>query len=241
MKEKILFNWSSGKDSAFALHQIIQSQNYEIISLLTCVNKAFQRVSMHGVRVELLKQQANRMNLPLLIMEIPEQATMQEYEIEVSRILSPFKNNAVETSVFGDLFLEDLKLYREQQLAKIGMKAFFPLWKRETTQLAQDIIHSGFRSIITCVNEKYLDASFVGREFDFDFITDLPNNVDPCGENGEFHSFVYDCPLFSSPIPIEKGDVVYKKYPNPNPDSIEENPYDFGFWFCDLLAKKDHL
>ncbi len=245
MKTKALFNWSSGKDSALALYKALQDSKFEITCLLTSVNQEFQRVSMHGIRVELLKQQAESIGLPLEIMQIPETPTMEVYENVMTETLTKLKDQGVTHSIFGDIFLEDLRKYRESQLAKIGFEAVFPLWKTPTTDLIQEFIRLGFKTIVVCVNERFLDKSFVGRVIDQDFINDLPENVDVCGENGEFHTFTFDGPIFSKPIDFEIGEIVYRKYEKPEKedssdtacDTSASDAFDFGFWYCDLVSK----
>lgn len=243
--QKAIFNWSSGKDSALALYKILQNTDFEIECLLTSVNQQYQRISMHGIRVELLHKQAQSIGIPLKIMEIPEMPTMEVYEEVMTKTLSELKNNGITHSVFGDIFLEDLRQYRENQLAKIGFKGVFPIWKIPTQDLIQEFISLGFKTIVVCVNEKYLDKSFVGRIIDQDFINDLPENVDVCGENGEFHTFTFDGPIFSKPVDFEIGEIVYRKYEklekqdstNNACDANDETAFDFGFWYCDLIPR----
>ena len=244
MKKKALLNWSSGKDSALALYKILQNPDFEISCLLTSVNQEFQRISMHGVRVELLEQQAKSIGIPLEIMQIPEMPTMEVYENVMQETLTKLKNQGITHSVFGDIFLEDLRKYREDQLSKIGFEAVFPLWKIPTSDLIQEFIRLRFKTIVVCVNEKFLDKSFVGRIIDSDFIADLPENVDVCGENGEFHTFTFDGPIFSTPIAFEIGEIVYRKYEKPKEqssntvcDTDENSAFDYGFWYCDLIGK----
>lgn len=243
--KKALFNWSSGKDSALALYKILQNSDYKIEYLVTSVNQQYQRISMHGVRVELLQEQAESIGIPLKIMEIPEMPTMEVYENVMMQTLTELKNEGMQYSVFGDIFLEDLRLYREKQLTKIGFEGVFPIWKVSTKELIQEFISLGFKTIVVCVNEKYLDKSFVGRIIDHDFINDLPENVDVCGENGEFHTFAFDGPIFSKPIDFEIGEIVYRKYEKPENqnasdttcDTSDDSAFDFGFWYCDLIKK----
>jgi len=243
--KKALFNWSSGKDSALALYKILRNPDFTIECLLTSVNQQYQRISMHGVRVELLEAQANSIGLPLKIMQIPEMPTMEVYENVMSETLQEFKKQGITHSVFGDIFLEDLRKYREDKLAQIGFEGIFPLWKIPTPDLIQEFISLGFKTIVVCVNERYLDKSFVGRIIDQDFINDLPENVDVCGENGEFHTFTFDGPLFSNPINFEIGELVYRKYEIPKNENSSDTAcdtntseaFDFGFWYCDLIPK----
>ena len=245
MKTKALFNWSSGKDSALALYKILRDSAYEIECLLTSVNQKYQRVSMHGLQVELLHRQAQSLGLPLEIVEIPEMPTMEAYENAMQKKLSQLKTRGITHSIFGDIFLEDLRQYRENKLAEMDLKAVFPLWKIPTQELIHEFISLGFKTIVVCVNERYLDKSFAGRIIDQQFIDDLPENVDVCGENGEFHTFTFDGPLFSKPIHFEIGEVVYRKYERPAQADTSDtacntsasDAFDFGFWYCDLIPK----
>ncbi|NRT14808.1 uncharacterized protein (TIGR00290 family) [Flavobacterium sp. 28A] len=245
MKKKALFNWSSGKDSALALYKTLQNPEIEICTLLTSVNEQFQRISMHGVRVELLQQQAKSIGLPLEIMQIPEMPTMEVYETVMSNTLSKLKQQGITHSIFGDIFLEDLRKYREDKLATLDFEGIFPLWKIPTHDIIQEFISLGFKTIVVCVNERYLDKNFVGRIIDQEFLNDLPENVDVCGENGEFHTFTFDGPLFSYPINFEIGEIVYRKYEKPEKvdssdtacDTSATDAFDYGFWYCDLLEK----
>lgn len=232
MKPKAIFNWSSGKDSSLALYKIIQENNFEITSLLTSINKEYQRISMHGVHVSLLEQQAESLEIPLIKMELPK----EEYREIMSNTMSEIQSQGISHSVFGDIFLEDLRAYREEQLQSIGIEAVFPLWKKDTTNLIHEFLDLGFKTIVTCVNETYLDKSFAGRIIDKDFIADLPSTVDPCGENGEFHTFTFDGPIFKKPVQFERGEIVKKTYPKPKSDDNEKNE-DYVFWFCDLISK----
>ena len=240
LKKKALFNWSSGKDSALTLYKIQQENEYEIVTLLTSVNAQFQRISMHGVRIELLEKQAASIGLPLTKMMIPEMPTMDIYDEVMKNTLLAFQEKGVFYSIFGDIFLEDLRKYREDKLALANFKGVFPLWKKDTKELIREFLDLGFKTIIVCVNEKYLGKEFVGRIIDANFINDLPDNVDPCGENGEFHTFTFDGPIFSKPIAFETGEIVYKKYePTKSSDNdvckTDDAPYQYGFWYCDLL------
>lgn len=245
MKQKIIFNWSSGKDSALSLYKILSSKDYEVLCLLTSVSEQYQRISMHGVRVELLDAQAESIGIRSVKLLIPETPTMEAYEKVMTTTLTELKSEGATASAFGDIFLEDLRQYRENKLSELELKGVFPLWKRPTDELIREFLDLGFKTIVTCVNDKYLDKSFVGRVIDADFLADLPENVDPCGENGEFHTFVFDGPIFKHPIPFEKGEIVYRKYtPEKQEDTsssvcgtneAQESPFDNGFWYCDLL------
>lgn len=236
MKSKALFNWSSGKDSAFALYKILQEEKYDISALLTSINKEFQRISMHGVHVSLLEKQAENLGIPLIKMELPKEPSMEEYRQIMTKTMTGIQAKGVTYSIFGDIFLEDLRKYREDQLNAIGMKAVFPLWKHNTSELIHEFLDLGFKTIVTCVNGSYLDKSFAGRIIDQKFIDDLPENVDPCGENGEFHTFTFDGPIFKKPVQFEIGETVKKTYPKPKTTS-EEQDEEYVFWFCDLLLR----
>jgi len=234
------FNWSSGKDSALALYKVLTEREFKITKLVTTVNTDVERVSMHGLREELLDLQAERLGLPLEKIPLAGNVTMTEY----SKILGAVANRLVSGgnthTIFGDIFLEDLKAYREEQLASVGLKAVFPLWKKDTKQLITEFIDLGFKAITVCVNGKYLDESFVGRILDHQFVADLPKNVDPCGENGEFHTFVFDGPIFSNSIEFKIGEKVNRKYePSESNDdncfSDDKKPWDTKFWYQDLI------
>ena len=244
MKPKAIFNWSSGKDSALALYKILQEEQYSIVGLLTSINTQYQRISMHGVRVALLEEQAKSIGLPLHKLEIPEMPTMEIYDEVMKLKMLELQSLGVAYSVFGDIFLEDLRKYREEKLAAAHIKGVFPLWKTDTKQLITEFLGLGFKTIVTCVNERYLDQSFVGRIIDEQFIKDLPETVDVCGENGEFHTFTFDGPIFSNPIAFEIGEIVYRKYERPKQattntacDTNVSDAFDYGFWYCDLIPK----
>jgi uncharacterized protein (TIGR00290 family) len=233
MKENAFMNWSGGKDSALCLYKALQSNQYNIECLLTNVNASHNRISMHGVRRSLLEAQAASIGIPLQTIELPEQPTMEEYEKMMMKKLHQLKSSGNNTAIFGDIFLEDLKQYREQKLKQLNIDCIFPLWKMDTTELIKEFIASGFKAIVVCVNEKDLDKSFCGRIIDESFINDLPSNVDVCGENGEFHSFVFDGPIFKQPVRFSTGEIVYKLYDAPKQDDL---PDKYGFYFCDLLT-----
>ena len=230
---KALFNWSGGKDSSLCLHQVLSNKLFDVQFLLTTLNGKNKRISMHGVAEELLDKQAESIGIPLKKIHLPEFPSMNEYEEIISKFLTDVKSMDIHISVFGDIFLEDLREYREKQLAKKGFKAEFPLWKRDTTEVAMDFIEKGFKAIVVSVDGRYLDKSFAGRIYDESFLNDLPENVDPCGENGEFHSFVFDGPIFKTPIQYKKGKIVYKEYKSHSTDKPNEN---FGFWYCDIIS-----
>lgn len=220
MTEKLLLSWSGGKDSCVALYEIQETQSYEIAALLTTVTGGYDRISMHGVRRILVEQQEASLGLSLHKVCIPQKATNEEYESRMSQVLAKYRAQGVRSVAFGDLFLEDIRKYRENNLAKIGMKAVFPLWKNNTAELVRKFIELGFKAIVTCADSKVLDRSFVGKVIDEDFLHQLPAHVDPCGENGEFHSFVFTGPIFRDEIRFTVGELVLRD----------------SFWFCDLLA-----
>jgi uncharacterized protein (TIGR00290 family) len=217
-----MLSWSSGKDSAWSLHTILQSNDYEVVGVFTTVNAEFQRVAMHGVRLALLKQQAEAMGLPLTVIEIPWPCSNQEYESAFSSFISQVNKN-VEGFIFGDLFLEDIRQYRVSQLDETGIKAVFPLWLIPTDELAQTMVGGGLKAIISCVDPKQCPKEFAGREYNTELLADLPSSVDPCGENGEFHTFVFDAPIYSKAIDIRVGEI------------IERN----GFVFADIVPFGD--
>ena len=219
MSEPILFCWSGGKDSAMALHALLQRPGVRIAALLTTVTDPYDRVSMHGVRRELVVQQAQSIGLPLHEVRIPPRCVNSIYEARMEEALRIYCVEGVRTVAFGDIFLEDLRVYREKNLARIGMTALFPIWKRDTRELIQSFHAAKFRAIAACVDPKGLAPSFAGRELDGSFFRDLPAAVDPCGENGEFHTFVFDGPIFRNPIPVRAGEVVERD----------------SFIYCDLL------
>ncbi len=220
MKQRVLFSWSGGKDSAMALYELERSGDYEIAALLTTVTEDYDRISMHGVRRVLLERQADALGLPLEKILIPKDATNAEYEMKMRAMLEKYHARGVSAVAFGDIFLEDLRKYREDNLGQIGMRGIFPIWKRDSTELAHSFIALGFEAITTCVDSQSLDRRFVGRFFDPSFLTELPSGVDPCGENGEFHSFAFDGPIFKHRIKFTTGEIVLR---------------DDRFYYCDLL------
>jgi len=219
MSEPILFCWSGGKDSAMALQALLQRSDVRIAALLTTVTEGYERISMHGVRRELLERQAQSIGLPLHEVRIPPQCVNPTYEARMEEALRLHLEKGIQRVAFGDIFLEDLRAYREKNLARIGMTAIFPIWKRDTRELIRSLHADRFRAVAVCVDSKVLDPSFAGRELDESFFRDLPPHADPCGENGEFHTFVFDGPIFKSPIHVRAGEVVNRD----------------GFVFCDLL------
>jgi uncharacterized protein (TIGR00290 family) len=233
---KAFFNWSGGKDSALALYHAQKSGLYSVEKLLTNINGEHRRISMHGVREELLEQQAKSIGLPLKKIILPEEPSMQEYEQQMKENLLTLKNQNFTHAIFGDIFLEDLKTYREKQLATIGLTAVFPIWKRDSIELIHEFLDLGFKTILVCIKADLLPKEFAGRIIDREFLRDLPKNVDACGENGEFHTFVYDGPVFSKPLNFNKGEIVYKEYSAPKKDEKSSKPKSsFGFYFQDLI------
>lgn len=206
-------SWSGGKDSALALYELTRDERYEVVELMTAVSEEFRRVSHHGVREELLEAQADAIGLALRKVYLPSgqsgECTNEVYEQIMNRAMNEIKARGVYTVGFGDLFLEDLRVWRENNLAKAGMKGIFPIWKRDTRSLSHEVIEKGFKAILCCVEGK-VGPGFAGRAYDQALLRDLPSAVDPCGENGEFHSFVYDGPCFMKPVELTVGDVVVR-------------------------------
>jgi uncharacterized protein (TIGR00290 family) len=242
MKEKLVFCWSGGKDSALALNRMMRDDRYEIVSLLTTCNEYFQRVSMHGVRLELLDAQAEAIGLPLEKIFVSQRSSNEEYQHKMSACLLAHKARGIAGCVFGDIFLEDLRRWREQNLSSVGLRGVFPLWKTDSHELIREFMAFGFGSVICCVNDAYLGEDSLGHNIDADLVASLPPDVDACGENGEFHSFAFAGPIFKRPVKFKVGENVYRPvevtHPSdsnatyvcsPGPRSTK------GFWFCDLL------
>ena len=216
---KAILCWSSGKDSAWTLHVLRQRQEVEVVGLLTTINEVHDRVAMHAVRVTLLQAQAEAVGLPLWTVPIPSPCSNQQYEMAMGTTIRRALADGVTVMAFGDLFLEDVRRYRETQLAGTGLAPIFPVWGLSTMLLAREMVSAGLRARITCVDPKQIPASFVGREFDEALLADLPASADPCGERGEFHTFAYAGPMFRYPVPIQTGENVTRD----------------GFVFADLL------
>ncbi|MBI2818022.1 MAG: adenine nucleotide alpha hydrolase [Acidobacteria bacterium] len=210
IKPKAWLSWSSGKDSAWALKVTREMEQVEVAGLLTTVNTTHDRVAMHAVREVLLEMQAAAVGLPLLKVRLPWPCPNDVYECQMSIAMQRARHEDVSYVVFGDLFLEDIRRYREEKLAPCKITPLFPLWGRDTTALAEEMIAGGLRAYLTCVDPRKIESSFAGRSFDSDFLRDLPEGVDPCGENGEFHTFVYAGPMFQSPLGVETADVVQR-------------------------------
>ena len=207
MKEQAILFWSGGKDSALTLFELQGQGCFEVVSLLTTVTEESGRVGMHRVRRELLERQQQSAGIPLCQVVVPENPSNDQYEARLKDALAPFLENDCRTVVFGDLFLEDIRRYREDLFSSLGMKSLFPLWKRDTRKLADEFIAQGFKAVVVCVDLDVLDSSFLGASLDEDFLRRLPPGVDPCGENGEFHTFVHEGPVFREPIPFAVGET----------------------------------
>jgi len=220
---KVLVSWSTGKDSAWCLHALRAVANVEVVGLLATVNEVHDRVAMHAVRHELLAAQARAVGLPLVVVRLPSPCSNATYDAAMEQAMTQARAEGVEAIAFGDLFLEEVRRYREERLGLVGMTALFPLWGRPSRALAEEMIVAGLRARLTCVDPRALPASFVGREFDHRFLSELPAGVDPCGENGEYHSFALDGPMLARPIGIRTGEVVLRD----------------GFVFADLLPTQD--
>ncbi len=229
---KSIFCWSGGKDSSLALYEIQKQGEYEVRYLLTTLSEEFKRISMHGVREELLEAQAASIGIPLKKVYVGVNSNA-EYEQKMEAMLLDLKAEGIEHVIFGDIFLEDLREYRENNLAKVGMKAVFPLWKRDTKGLINEFLQLGFRTVVCCVNDAFLGEKEVGVKIDAGFISSLPANVDPCGENGEFHTFCFDGPVFKSPIKFSVGEKVYRPL-LPGVDVTLPPGETKGFWYGDL-------
>lgn len=218
-KTEILLSWSGGKDSCMALDALLKDTALRIRALLTTVTEGFDRISMHGVRRSLLQRQAQSLGLPLREVMIPKQATNVQYEASMAAALADYRAEGIDTCAFGDLFLQDVRAYRDRQLSAHGMHGLYPIWGRDTGLLIRDFLAHGFKTAIVCIDPRKLSPSFVGRVIDDAFLAELPAGVDPCGENGEFHTFVFDGPLFKAPVGFTFGETVLRD----------------GFWFSDLL------
>ena len=219
MRKKTLLSWSSGKDSAWALHVLRQQPELRIAGLVTTVNQLYQRIAIHAVRLELLERQAEAVGLPLQIINLPYPCSNTQYETAMEKFVAETREEGIECMAFGDLFLQDIREYREAKLAGTGITPLFPLWKMPTDLLAREMISSGLRAMISCVDPQQLPASFAGREFNEALLAALPGEVDSCGERGEFHTFAFDGPMFSKPVDIRIGEIVERE----------------GFVYADLL------
>lgn len=207
-KPKTYFNWSSGKDSALALHYLLEQGHFNVNRLLTTVNAHYNRVSMHGLPRKVLEAQAASVGIPLEVLEVPEKPSMEQYNELMRNTVSQLRSEGYTHTGFGDIFLEDLKQYREDMLQPYGLTTLFPLWKKDTKQLIEEFLGLGFRAVIICINNSKLDASFLGQELSQELLNKFPSGVDPCGENGEYHTFCFDGPIFKAPIPFNIGEKV---------------------------------
>ncbi|MGQ0636012.1 MAG: hypothetical protein ACT4QC_15485 [Planctomycetaceae bacterium] len=222
MSEPVILCWSGGKDSALALHALRQGAQFDVVGLLTTMTRDYDRISMHGVRRDLLHRQAASVGVPLVEVWISQGAANAEYEAQMEVALLEYRGRGVRQVAFGDIFLEDLRAYRERNLAKVAMEGVFPIWRRDTRELAKSFVRLGFRATTCCIDTRRLDDHFVGRTMDDAFFRDLPADVDPCGENGEFHSFAWAGPVFTTEIPVCTGELVRRD----------------SFLFCDLLPNE---
>ncbi|GAC1599445.1 MAG: diphthine--ammonia ligase [Chitinophagaceae bacterium] len=233
-----IFSWSGGKDSCYALHKIQEEGMYDVKYLLSTINGNYKRLSMHGVREELIEAQADSIGIPLLKAYVYE-ASNAEYEKQMKERLLQAKAENIKHVIFGDIFLEDLRQYREQKMAALDMHCVFPIWKTNTQWMVKDFIKKGFKTIVCCINDGYLDEYWCGRTIDERFVNELPPAVDACGENGEFHSYCFEAPVFKKKINMITGEKTYKAleiktsdHPTPIKDAGTK-----GFWFCDLLIQ----
>lgn len=208
MPKRVLLSWSSGKDSAWALHVLRRDGEYEVVRLLTSVNETAKRVSMHAVRLELLQRQAAAAELPLQLVRLPDPCSNEQYEAAMAAALAEAERDGIEAVAFGDLFLEDVRAYREAKLSGTNFAPLFPLWGRPTRELAREMLTGGLRAYLTCVDTEQLKGDFAGREFDENLLSELPAEIDPCGERGEFHTFCFAGPMFSRPIGVAPGASV---------------------------------
>ncbi len=211
-------SWSGGKDSCLALYEIQKSSDYRVASLLTTITREYDRISMHGVRRALFERQAASLGLPLHPVLISKGANNEEYETAMAQAFNEYHQSGIDSVVFGDLFLEEIRAYRDKFLARHRMRGLYPIWRRNTTDLIKEFIELGFKAVLSCVDSRTLDKSFAGKTIDQNFLSSLPAKLDPCGENGEFHTFVYDGPNFAQPVEFAVGETILRE----------------GFWFCDL-------
>jgi uncharacterized protein (TIGR00290 family) len=236
--KKMYFNWSTGKDAALALYFLQKENSFIVDHLLISVNNSINRVSMHGLSRELMKVQLDSVGLDYSTVELPEEPSMEQYAQLMTEAVSKLKNEGYQNTGFGDIFLEDLRKYREKNLGALGIKCHFPLWKNNTHELMNQFVDLGFKAVVISINATKLDQSFCGREINSEFIADLPQGVDPCGENGEFHTFCYDGPIFNKAIRFKRGKQVFKSYKNPSSKNDEKEDSEIGFWFQDLILQE---
>lgn len=227
---KTYFNWSSGKDSAFALFLMLKDANYNIELLLTTVNSYYNRVSMHGLHRNVLEAQTEAIGIPLKTIELPEMPSMEDYEAIMTKAMDNLTQNNYTHCGFGDIFLEDLKAYREKQLKALNITPIFPLWKKDTKALINEFLDLGFKTVIVCAKAEHFNEDFVGKTITKELLEEIPKEVDLCGENGEFHTFCYDGPIFKQPVKYNLGEKVYREYDTPNTKTGKS-----GYWYCDIV------
>jgi uncharacterized protein (TIGR00290 family) len=242
MKERIVFCWSGGKDSALALHRLMAAGRYEIVGLITTCSEEFQRVAMHGVRLELLEAQAASIGVPLEKVFLSQRSSNEEYQHRMAVCLRAYQAQGVSACAFGDIFLEDLRQWREHNLAQLGLRALFPIWKTDSHELLREFLRHGFGAVVCCASDAWFNEDAVGRPLDEAFIQALPPQVDPCGENGEFHSFTYAGPIFAQQVQFRLGERIYRPLDSPVATAANggartaDAPIVRGFWYCDLLS-----
>jgi uncharacterized protein (TIGR00290 family) len=232
--EKAAIFWSGGKDAALALYKVQQEGHYQVETLVTTMNATFKRVSMHGVREEMIEKQAAAIGIPLFKMWMPDISTNEAYETVLLSTFDTLKDQGITTIIYGDIFLEDLRQYREQLASLKGLKLHFPLWKQPSAELIEELLLKGFKTVTCCINTASLNKTFLGREIDLEFINELPPSVDPCGENGEFHSFCFNGPIFGRPLAYTTGEEKFSSLPS-NTDGQEHK---HGFWFIDIISEE---
>lgn len=228
-KYKTILSWSGGKDSAITLQRLLKNDQVSVERLLVSMNKSTKRVSMHGVRMELIERQAEILGIPITYLRLPENPSMDEYDSIMEKEMKNLIDQGFTHCAFGDIFLEDLKKYREKNLQKIGMKPLFPIWGENTNKLAHSFVDDGFKAIFACVDKNKAVSDYTGEIYSKEFLDKISTKIDPCGENGEFHTFVFDGPIFSEPIPYQKGEIIDKVYPSPGGEGK------MVFRFCDLV------
>lgn len=228
-KHKTILSWSGGKDSAITLQRLLKKDQVSVERLLVSMNESTNRVSMHGVRTELIEKQAEILGIPITFLKLPENPSMDEYDSIMEKEMNNLLNEGFTHCAFGDIFLEDLKEYRKKQLNKIGINPLFPIWGEDTSQLAKSFIGDGFKAVFVCVDKGKPVSDFAGELYSKEFLENIPSDIDPCGENGEFHTFVFEGPIFTEPINYQKGEIVDKEYPSP------EGEGKMVFRFCDLV------
>jgi uncharacterized protein (TIGR00290 family) len=244
MKERIVFCWSGGKDSALALHRLMAEGRYEIVALITTCSEQFQRVAMHGVRLELLEAQAASIGVPLEKVFLSQRSSNEEYQHKMALCLRTYQARGVSACAFGDIFLEDLRQWREHNLAQLGLRGLFPIWKIDSHELLREFFSRGFAAVVCCASDAWFKEDAVGRTLDEAFIQALPPGADPCGENGEFHSFTYAGPIFARQVKFRLGERVYRPLDSTAATAANssaraaDDPLVRGFWYCDLISER---